>query len=252
MLEPCARGVLAAACPARRRRRSTNRNIPIWKGEWDRHGSTALDTGRARRRRSRPNTRRSSNRTRRTRPPAARATTVMDLHPARHAAHHDRLRADGVHRHAGRHLHPDRATSTTIRRIYTDGRAWPRTSSPLHGLLDRQMDRRGRRRPLRRARSRDARHQGPARLRRHRHAAARGQPDASSRSGSTSTRPTIAILHNEITTIDNALTAAVDGEQEILSATPAGPDWLEGCCAENNQHVRIGNENYISSAATAS
>ena len=44
------------------------------------------------------------------------------------------------------------------RRIYTDGRNWlhePPTN--LCGLLDRQLDRRGRRRSLRRARSRDPR-----------------------------------------------------------------------------------------------
>ena len=64
------------------------------------------------------------------------------------------------------------------RRIFTDGRDWPTQSrADLRGLLDRQMDRRGRRRPLRRARGRDPRLQGPAHLRRQRPAAPRRQPD---------------------------------------------------------------------------
>ena len=52
-----------------------------------------------------------------------------------------------------------------FRRIFTDGRDWPKDHrADLLGLLDRPMDRRGRRRPLRRARGRDPRLQGTARL----------------------------------------------------------------------------------------
>ena len=81
--------------------------------------------------------------------------------------------------------------SDHYRRIFTDGRDWPTDIEPTYcGLLDRQMDRHRRRRPLRPARGRDARSlQGSARLRRHRPAAALRQSVHRSRSGSTSTRP---------------------------------------------------------------
>ena len=58
-----------------------------------------------------------------------------------------------------------------LRRIYTDGRDWPKEGAvepTYQGYFARQMDRHGRRRQIRRAGSRDPRTvQGAARLRRH-------------------------------------------------------------------------------------
>ena len=80
---------------------------------------------------------------------------------------------------------------TDLRRIFTDGRDWPDgPRADLSGLFDRPMDRRGRRRRLRRARGRDARPVQRAR-------APTTPPGCrctstmsrSSRSGSISTRP---------------------------------------------------------------
>jgi hypothetical protein len=60
------------------------------------------------------------------------------------------------------------------RRIFTDGRDWPREiESDLQRLFDRPMDRPGRRRPLQPARGREPRLQGSAHLRGHRHPATR-------------------------------------------------------------------------------
>ena len=120
----------------------------------------------------------------------ARQRSALHLHPARHAAGHDRDLSDGDRDHAEDHLHPDREPAGP-RRIYTDGRDWPTESrADLRGLLDRPLDRRGRGRPLRsRSRSR------PATSR----ARAPSTPAAcrctrttrpSSRSASISTRPT--------------------------------------------------------------
>src|SRR6185369_1380923 len=63
----------------------------------------------------------------------------------------------------------------SYRRIYTDGRDWPAEVEPICRLLDRQMDRRGRRRPLRRARGRDPSFESSAHLRRDRHPVPQGQ-----------------------------------------------------------------------------
>ena len=65
-----------------------------------------------------------------------------------------------------------------VRRIFTDGRAFPtERGADLRGLFHRQMARYQGRRPLRPARGRDPQSQGPARLRRQRAAVPRGQRD---------------------------------------------------------------------------
>ena len=86
-------------------------------------------------------------------------------------------------------LHPDRRPRPA-RRIFTDGRDWPEEIEPTYrGLLDRPMDRRGRRRPLRRARGRDPRLQGPARPTTPPACRCTTTISRSSRSASISTRP---------------------------------------------------------------
>jgi hypothetical protein len=54
------------------------------------------------------------------------------------------------------------------------------------------------------------------------------------------------ILHDEVTTIDHALTRP----WTVLKTyhRVRNPIWVEAICAEGNQHVRIGNENYMISA----
>jgi hypothetical protein len=54
------------------------------------------------------------------------------------------------------------------------------------------------------------------------------------------------ILHDEVTTIDNALTrpwTVIKNYHRV-----GKPVWVEAICAEGNQHVRIGTENYMLSA----
>jgi hypothetical protein len=54
------------------------------------------------------------------------------------------------------------------------------------------------------------------------------------------------ILRNEVTTIDHALTrpwTVIKTYHRVRN-----PIWVEAICAEGNQHVRIGNENYMISA----
>jgi hypothetical protein len=54
------------------------------------------------------------------------------------------------------------------------------------------------------------------------------------------------ILHDEVTTIDHALTrpwTVIKSYHRVLN-----PIWIEAICAEGNQHVRIGSEIYMLSA----
>jgi len=54
------------------------------------------------------------------------------------------------------------------------------------------------------------------------------------------------ILRDEVTTIDNALTrpwTVIKNYHRVRK-----PVWVEAICAEGNQHVRIGKENYMLSA----
>ncbi|HKA40801.1 MAG TPA: hypothetical protein VKF40_02305 [Burkholderiales bacterium] len=54
------------------------------------------------------------------------------------------------------------------------------------------------------------------------------------------------ILRNEVTTIDNALTrpwTVVKSYHRVRN-----PIWVESVCAEGNEHVRIGKQNYVRSA----
>jgi hypothetical protein len=57
------------------------------------------------------------------------------------------------------------------------------------------------------------------------------------------------VLYDEITVVDNALTGPWTVKKKY-TRDPANkhPDWRETVCAENNQHVFIGKENYFLSA----
>ena len=56
------------------------------------------------------------------------------------------------------------------------------------------------------------------------------------------------ILHDEITTIDNALTRPWTATKTYRRMQVARPAWREVICAEGNQHVKIGQEAYFLSA----
>jgi hypothetical protein len=54
------------------------------------------------------------------------------------------------------------------------------------------------------------------------------------------------ILYDEITTIDTALTRPWTVTRKYQRDTKQQfPWWREVVCTENNQHVRIGNDNYM-------
>jgi hypothetical protein len=56
------------------------------------------------------------------------------------------------------------------------------------------------------------------------------------------------LLHDEITTIDHALTRPWTVTQNYRRSPSPQPFWREYVCAENNSHVQVGNEAYYLSA----
>jgi len=52
-------------------------------------------------------------------------------------------------------------------------------------------------------------------------------------------------LHNEITTMDHALTRPWTVRRTYRRDPASQPVWVEYVCAENNRHVVIGNEDYV-------
>ena len=60
-----------------------------------------------------------------------------------------------------------------------------------------------------------------------------------------SDKANLNILHNEITSIDNALTRPWTVTRSYRRDASPRPLWSEYVCTEDNRHVRIGNENYV-------
>ena len=56
------------------------------------------------------------------------------------------------------------------------------------------------------------------------------------------------LLHDDVTTIDHALTGPWTVARSYRRNKNPRPAWVEMNCAENNQHIRIGTENYFISA----
>ena len=56
------------------------------------------------------------------------------------------------------------------------------------------------------------------------------------------------VLRNEVTVIDNALTRSWTVTKSYRREPNPRPYWREVNCAENNNHVEIGKENYMLSA----
>jgi hypothetical protein len=57
-----------------------------------------------------------------------------------------------------------------------------------------------------------------------------------------------SVLWDEITTIDNALTGPWTVKKKYTRDVDPRHNWIEEVCAENNPHVRIQNDNYMLSA----
>jgi hypothetical protein len=133
-----------------------------------------------------------------------------------------------------------------LRRIYTDGRDWPKDAEPsfmgysIGKWIDEDGD--GRydvleieTRNLKGPRSFDASgiplHADNQTVVKERIYLEKGKPD---------------VLHDEVTTFDHALTRP----WTVLKTyhRVRNPIWVEAICAEGNQHVRIGNESYMISA----
>jgi hypothetical protein len=56
------------------------------------------------------------------------------------------------------------------------------------------------------------------------------------------------VLHDDITTIDNALTGPWTVNKKFKRDPSSQPTWLEEVCEEHNEHVLIGTENYFIAA----
>jgi hypothetical protein len=133
-----------------------------------------------------------------------------------------------------------------LRRIYTDGRSWPENVEPSFMGYSigqwRDEDGDGRNdalvietRNLKGPRSFDASgiplHEDNQTVVTERIFLDKANPD---------------ILHDEVTTIDHALTrpwTVIKNYHRVRN-----PVWVEAICAEGNQHVRIGAESYMLSA----
>jgi hypothetical protein len=133
-----------------------------------------------------------------------------------------------------------------VRRIYTDGRDWPENAEPsfMGYSIGKWVDTGGRgrfdvleveTRNLKGPRSFDA-----SGLPLH----VDNQTIVKERIYLNSADPNI--MHDEVTTIDNALTRPWTVTKNYHRVRK--PVWVEAICAEGNQHVRIGTENYMLSA----
>jgi hypothetical protein len=137
-------------------------------------------------------------------------------------------------------------TAQMPRRIYTDGRAWPADEEPSYAgySIGKWLDQGGDGRyDLLEIETRNFK--GPRTF--------EGSGIPMHADNETIVKERIyldkanpALLHNEITTIDNALTRpwTVDKTYRRLSKVR----WVESNCAEGNTHVFIGKENYYVSA----
>src|SRR5713226_5059238 len=56
------------------------------------------------------------------------------------------------------------------------------------------------------------------------------------------------LLHDEITVLDHALTRPWTVDKKYLRTPNPRPNWIEHICAENNAQIKIGNEHYFLSA----
>ena len=135
-------------------------------------------------------------------------------------------------------------TSSTLRRIFTDGRAWPKEREPSYAGFSigqwEDTDRDGRfdtlaieTRWIKGPHSYDDSgiplHSDEQAIIKERISLDRSDP---------------RLLHNEITTLDNALSKPWTVTQSYRRVAAARPTWTERVCSEDGQTVRIGEEEY--------
>jgi hypothetical protein len=135
-------------------------------------------------------------------------------------------------------------TSSTLRRIFTDGRAWPKEREPSYAGFSvgqwEDTDRDGRfdtlaieTRWIKGPHSYDDSgiplHTDEQAVIKERISLDRSDPH---------------LLHNEITTFDNALTKPWTVTQSYRRAAGARPTWTERICSDDGRAIRIGEEEY--------
>ena len=165
-----------------------------------------------------------------------------------HAARHDSLFGDGIRRHAGNHIHPVERDWDFIRHIYTDGRGFPanmaREPRYLGYSIGKWLDTDG-----------DGRYdtlevetrgmKGP------RVYDASGIPLHADNETVIQERIYLDkadpnLMHDDITTIDHALTRPWVVHQTYRRKVSDKPLWFNHeVCGEGNNHVGIGKENYF-------
>ena len=166
------------------------------------------------------------------------------MHTGGHAADDDDGVADGNRHHAEDDIHLVRLQHACAGFTPTGAIGPRRSSRPSLGYSIGKWEDNDRRRPLRRARNRNARHRRDrARTKRAAYRCTR-TTRRSSRSASSSIAPSRDILQNEITTIDNALTRPWtvtknyrrDQQSDLASKTTAPRTTVTS---------QIGDENYV-------
>ena len=183
------------------------------------------------------------------RPGGGRAGHVVDLHlPSQwHAADDERLRAiEFIVTPDLTYILVDHIEHT--RRVYTDGRDWPAAIEPswVGYSIGRWIDEDGdgrfdalevESRGFKGPRAYDASglplHEDNESVFKERLWLDRNNPN---------------LLHDEVTTIDHALTRPWTVTKTYARIAYPKADWREWICGENNPHVVIGNDNYFLSA----
>jgi hypothetical protein len=133
----------------------------------------------------------------------------------------------------------------TLRRIYTDGRDWPKSFEPSYAGYSigkwEDADGDGRNdtlvvetRGIKTPHSYDS-----SGIPFH----SDGEAVIKERIYSDKDNPNV--LHNEITSTDNALTRPWTVKRNYRRDSKPQPIWSESICSEDNRHVRIGDENYV-------
>jgi hypothetical protein len=168
--------------------------------------------------------------------------------PGRQAANDDGLATVGIRHHAEYHLYILLASDDHLRRIFTDGRDWPKDLEPTFAgySIGKWIDEDG-----------DGRYdvlevetrgfKGPRSI------DTPGlplHPDNQSifkeRVYRDKANPNI--IHDELTTIDHAFTRPWTVDKQYVGEPEPYLQWTEYYCTENNPRVRIGKEIYYMSA----
>ena len=134
---------------------------------------------------------------------------------------------------------------STLRRVFTDGRDWPKEFEPSYAgysigqWLDTDGDGRYDTLAIETRRIKGPHSYDSSGIPFH----SDGEAVIKERIYSDKDNP--SILHNEVTTVDNALTRSWTVKRSYRRAANPQPMWSEYICNEDNHHVRIGNENYV-------